>query len=116
MSHLPRSAPGWLLTVTAATSTTLLGLAGMTQLPADLLGGLDLRPQLFFDVRSPRAQSAVVLLDDLDVGRAGTYIEGATALQVTAGLHHLKVDADGLIILDERFYIDDGVQRTFVVR
>ena len=116
MSHPPRSTSDWLLAVTAATSTTLLGLAGMVQVPNDLLGGLDLRPQLFFDVRSPRAQGAVVLLDDRDVGRAGTYIEGATALQVAAGPHHLRVDADGIIILDERFYVGDGVQRTFVVR
>lgn len=94
----------------------LLALSACVQLPTEKQGAADLRAQVSFQLQSDRAQGAVVLIDGLEAGRAGDFSEGVAALRVLPGSHRLQVIADGVPLLDERFYIGDGAQRTFTVR
>ncbi len=111
----------WFHSFTEATATTLQTLAAgilpsNPPTPGADPHNADLRPQVSFDIQTSRAQGAVVLLDDQDVGRAGTYAEGVAALSVPPGSHRLKLDADGIIILDEQFDLGEGARQTFIAR
>ncbi len=94
----------------------LLALSACVQMPTEKQGAADLRAQLSFQLQSERARGAVVLIDGLAAGRAGDFSEGVAALRVLPGSHRVQVIADGVSLLDERFYIGDGAQRSFTVR
>ena len=96
--------------------TAAIGLGACVQMPTETQGEVDLHARISFDIQSERGRQALVRLDSLDVGRAGDYPAGSAALQVLPGTHHLQLLTGGETILDERFYIGDGVQRTFIAR
>lgn len=101
---------------TLATLAATFAVSACVQMPTEKQGEVDLRASISFDIQSPRGREAIVRLDGLDAGRAGAYASGVSALRVLPGSHHLQLDAGGELILDERFYIGDGVQRTFIAR
>lgn len=103
-------------TATAIRTLTDNTLAANAPMPEERVHASQLLSQLSFDIRSPRAQGAVVVIDGRDLGRAGTYAEGVATLDIVPGSHHLLLDADGIIILDERFDIAHGAQQTFIAR
>lgn len=86
---------------------------GCTQMPTEKQGISDMRPQISFKVNDDRALSARVILDGLDMGPVGDYLGGISALRVLSGTHALRVTLGSRIILDEKFYVGDGVSRTF---
>jgi hypothetical protein len=86
---------------------------GCTQMPTEKHGISDMRPQISFKADDGRALSARVILDGLDMGPVGEYVEGVSALRILPGIHELRVTLDNKIILDEKFYVGDGVSRTF---
>lgn len=93
-----------------------LAAGGCTQMPTEKQGISDMRPQISFRFGDDVSSGARVLVDGLDVGTVGEYIEGAAALRVLSGNHVVKVVSGSRTILDEKIYLGDGVNRTFIVK
>jgi hypothetical protein len=91
---------------------------GCVQMPTERQGTADMRPQvaLRFDPQDAAAASARVQLDGNDIGSAQDYAEGTRALRISPGSHDLRVVNGTRLFLDERFYLGDGVNRTFLLR
>jgi hypothetical protein len=97
-------------------AATAAGLAGCTQMPTEKHGIADLRPQVSFRPGNDLVRNARVTVDGLDVGMLGSYVEGTAALRILPGSHVLTVIQDGRLLLEEKFYVGDGVNRTFLVK
>jgi hypothetical protein len=93
-----------------------LMVTGCTQLPTEKQSISDMRPQISFKAEDIRAKNARVILDDLDMGMVGNYLEGSAALRILPGSHELRITSGNEIILAEKFYAGDGVNRTFIVK
>lgn len=93
-----------------------LALGACTQMPTEKQSISDMRPQISFKAPDERVRSARVFIDGLDMGSVGNYVEGSSALRVLPGTHVLMVSLEGQVLLEEKFYVGDGVSRTFVVR
>lgn len=107
------------ITVTALIITgSLIGalVGGCTQMPTEKQSISDMRPQISFKVENEQVNNARVILDGLDMGMVGDYIEGSAALRILSGTHVLRVALNKQIILEEKFYAGDGVNRTFIVK
>lgn len=103
-----------LIMVGGLVGTVLVG--GCTQMPTEKQSISDMRPQISFKVGDARALSARLILDGLDMGLVGDYVEGAAALRVLSGTHILRVALENQIIFEEKFYVGDGVNRIFVLK
>lgn len=102
-----------------ALATTLAGatlLSGCTQLPTEKQSVSDMRPQISFKAVSQQALGASVLVDGLNVGAVGNFLDGAAAVRVLPGTHQLTVILGNQVLLQEKFYIGDGVSRSFTVQ
>ena len=75
-----------------------------------------MRPQISFKVENESVQSARVLVDGLDMGSVGDFLEGVAAVRVLPGMHKLAVTAGSAVLLEEKFYLGDGVSRSFIVK
>lgn len=95
-------------------SASLVG--GCSQMPTEKQSIADMRPQISFKVGDERVLGARVILDGLDMGLVGDYVEGFAALRVLSGTHMLSVAMENQIIFKEKFYVGDGVSRTFVLK
>lgn len=87
-----------------------------TQMPTEKVGVSEMRPQVSFKLENPGLGAAQVLVDGLDMGQAGQFVEGAASLRLLPGTHHLQVVWGGRAVLDERFYAADGVNKSFVLK
>jgi hypothetical protein len=90
----------------------LAALAACVSYPTEKQGVVDARPHISFRVASGAA-GARVLVDGLDMGRAGDFAEGKAALRVLPGTHQLTVQEGRQVYISEKFYVADGVSRTF---
>lgn len=90
--------------------------AGCTQMPTEKQSVSDLRPQLTFQLAGPEMGSALVSVDGLPMGEASRYVSGVASLRVLPGTHDLQVTLGGRTVLAERFYVGDGVNKTFVLK
>lgn len=106
------------LTMTASllAGIPFLGMYGCTQMPTEKQGVSDIRPQISFKAADKQAHAARVLIDGLDMGAIGTYLEGVAALRIVSGTHQLRVIHGTQILLDDKFYAGDGVHRTFIIQ
>lgn len=91
-------------------------LAGCTQLPTEKQSVSDMRPQISFKADSEFAQNARVLVDSLDLGAVGDFLDGKAAVRVLPGMHKLTVTSGTAVLLDEKVYLGDGVSRSFIVK
>lgn len=91
-------------------------VVGCTQMPTEKQGISDLRPQISFKIGDERAKNASVIIDGLNMGSVGSYVEGAAALRILPGTHVLTVALGSQVILEEKFYIGDGVNRAFLLK
>ncbi len=89
---------------------------GCTQMPTEKQGVADVRPQLSFQLASPEMGAAQVVVDGLAMGDAGRYVAGVASLRVLPGTHDLQVMLGGRTVLNERFYVADGVNKTFILK
>jgi hypothetical protein len=96
----------------AIAAVALAALAACVSYPTEKQGVVDQRPQISLRV-APGAASARVLVDGLDMGRAGDFAEGKAALRVLPGTHQLTVREGQQVYVSEKFYVADGVSRTF---
>ena len=103
------------LIIAGGLACTLMG-AGCTQMPTEKQSISDMRPQISFKVDSGHALNARVILNDLDMGAVGEYVEHTAALRILPGTHMLRVSLENQVILEEKFYITDGVNRTFILK
>jgi hypothetical protein len=91
----------------------LATLAACVSYPTEKSGVADTRPQIAFRMVDGADPGARVLVDGLDMGSAGDFAEGRAALRILPGTHQLTVRSGGQIIVSEKFYVADGVARTF---
>ena len=96
---------------------TAVALGGCVQYPTEKAGVADLRPQVSFRVTSSDVQlrAARVLVNGLDVGVVGDYLEGQAALRVLPGKNTVQVVSGDHVILDQQVYLGDGVGRTLLI-
>lgn len=90
--------------------------AGCTQLPTEKQSVSDMRPQISFRAQSEWVQGARVLVDGLDLGTVGDFLDGVAAVRVLPGMHKLTVTSGPAVLLDEKIYLGDGVSRSFIVK
>lgn len=91
-------------------------ITGCVQLPTEKQAVVDTRPSLMFRADSGRAEGAQVFVDNLDMGRIDDYLEGEGALRVLPGTHLVRVVAGATVLLEEKLYLGDGVNRTLLVK
>ena len=96
----------------------LVVITGCVQYPTERQGVVDLRPQISFrfDQADARLNAARVLVDGLDAGRLGDFVDGQGALRVLSGLHVTRIVSGSDVLLNERTYLGDGVARPFIVK
>jgi hypothetical protein len=96
----------------------LAGLVGCVQFPTETQSVVDLRPQISFrfDPTDARMSEARVLVNGLDSGRLGDFMDGKGALRVLSGTHAVQVVSGAEVLLNERSYLGDGVARPFNVK
>ena len=99
----------------AAGLAGILTLSACTQMPTEKQNISDLRPQISFKAADEQTRSARVILDGLDMGPVGSYLEGAASLRILPGTHLLSIASGNQVIFQEKFYAGDGVNRTFIV-
>ena len=90
--------------------------AGCVQMPTEKQQVADVRPSIAFRVLNAQAADARVYVDEIDVGAAGDFAEGQAALRVLPGTHLLRVARGSQVLLQEKVYLGDGVNRVFVVQ
>jgi len=90
-----------------------LVIQGCTQMPTEKQSIVDMRPQISFKVTDESKYPARVIIDDLDMGSVGDYLENIAALRILSGNHIMRVVLRNQVILEEKFYAGDGVNRTF---
>lgn len=99
----------------AGFSIGVLFSAGCTQMPTEKQAIVDLRPQISFKA-DENSYGAKVLLDGLDMGSVGDYLDAKNSLRILPGTHILRVVLASQVLLEEKFYLGDGVNRTFIVK
>lgn len=87
--------------------------AACIQLPTSEASVVDLRPGISF--KSTQAGAANVLVDGQVVGLVSDFITGQSVLRVLPGSHQIKVMRGSTVLLDEKVYLGDGVNRSFSV-
>jgi hypothetical protein len=100
----------------AALAMSTVMLQGCTMMPTEKQGVSDMRPQISFRVPSEQLHGARVSVDGLDMGTVGAYLEGRSALRIQPGTHQLRVELGTQLLLNEKFFVDDGVSRSFSIR
>lgn len=104
------------MTATLLVAFPVLGIYGCTQMPTEKQGVSDIRPQISFKATDTQRHAARVIVDGLDMGSLGSYLDGIAALRIVSGTHQLRVVLGSQILLDEKFYAGDGVNRTFLIQ
>lgn len=104
-----------LLLVFCMSAAGLIG-TGCVNTPTEKQSISDLRPQISFKVADDRMLSAHIQLDGLDAGMVADYVDGASAMRIRPGTHLLRIVSGSEVVLEERFYLGDGVNRAFIVR
>jgi hypothetical protein len=99
----------------AASLIACVSISGCVQFPTEKASIIDLRPQISFRLADDSIRPARVLIDGIDVGATADFLDGIAALRVLPGTHVLKVTFMGTTLMNEQFYLGDGVQRTFTV-
>jgi hypothetical protein len=104
------------LTATLLAGLPVLGIYGCTQMPTEKQGVSDVRPQISFKATDTQQHAARVIINGLDMGSLGSYLDGIAALRIISGTHQLRVVLGSQILLDEKFYAGEGVNRTFLIQ
>ena len=96
----------------ALAALALAALAACVSHPTEKQGVVDQRPQISFRIGDADTDARVIV-DGLDMGRVGDFAENKAALRVLPGTHQLTVQAGKKVLVSEKFYVPDGVSRTF---
>lgn len=93
----------------------VLFMTACVQMPTEKQSVVDLRPQISF-VAAQGIHDARVFVDNVEVGRVGEFIKDVSALRVIPGTHVVRVVSLDQVLLEERFYVADGVSRSFMLK
>lgn len=99
----------------AATLAGVLALGACSPLPTQSQGPADRRPQISFKATTERVLQAKIILDGIDMGQVGSYLEGDTSLRMDTGAHMLIVASDHRLIYQQSFNAGYGYSRVFTV-
>lgn len=99
-----------------AAAATIGVLAACTQMPTEKQGVADIRPQISFKLEKDELAQAQVRINGLVMGQAGDFRDGQSSLRLISGTHHLQVLLGNRVVLDERFYVADGVNKSFILK
>lgn len=91
-------------------------MSACTQMPTEKQSVTDMRPQLSFKIFDEGLRGARIYIDGLDMGSIGDFAEGAASLRVLSGSHQIRIEMNGRVIVDEKVYAGDGVNRTINVK
>jgi hypothetical protein len=91
-------------------------LSACVQMPTEKSGISDLRPQISFNVVDEGLLRARVAVDGVDVGSVSDYPANAATLRILPGNHRIVVSSESGILLDEKVYTGDGVNRVFLIK
>jgi hypothetical protein len=94
----------------------LIFLPGCTQMPTEKQSVSDMRPQISFKAIDAQRHVARVVIDGLDMGALGAYLDGTAALRIVPGTHVLRVVQGTQVLLTEKFYLGEGVNHTFTIQ
>ena len=106
----------WIYAAITGMAITASLLSACTQMPTEKQGVADMRPQIVFRYERPEMAQAQVSVNGINMGSVATYRDSVASLKLVPGTHHLQVTLTGTLVLDERFYIADGVNKTFVLK
>ncbi|MGV1045451.1 hypothetical protein [Limnohabitans sp.] len=106
----------WINAAVTVMAIAVTMLTACTQLPTEKQGVADMRPQIAFRYERPEMAQALVSVNGINMGSVASYRDSVASLKLVPGTHHLQVTLSGTLLLDERFYIADGVNKTFVLR
>ncbi|MBU0750935.1 MAG: hypothetical protein KJ787_03465 [Gammaproteobacteria bacterium] len=95
---------------------TAIVATGCVQMPTEKRSVADMRPQISFKADGEKARAGRVIVDGLDMGAVGDYLDGFAAVRVLPGSHVLKVMSGDAVLLDEKIYLGDGVNRSFIIK
>jgi hypothetical protein len=93
----------------------VLALGACSPLPTQSQGPADRRPQISFKATTERVLNAKVILDGIDRGQVGSYLEGDTPLRIDTGAHMLIVASDKRLIYQQSFNAGKGYSHVFTV-
>jgi hypothetical protein len=99
----------------AASLAGVLALGGCSPMPTQSQSPTDRRPQISFKATTERVLSAQVILDGIDMGQVGSYLEGDASLRTSSGPHMLIVASNNRLIYQQTFHADIGYSRVFTV-
>ena len=100
----------------AAGLAGVLAVSACSQMPTAKPAMADTRPQISFTATTERVLNAKVILDGRDRGLVSSYLAGAAALRIDAGLHMLIVASENRLIYQQTFDTIAGGSRSFTVR
>lgn len=100
----------------AIAAATIGVLPACTQMPTEKQGVADIRPQISFKLEKDELAQAQVRINGLVMGQAGDFRDGQSSLRLISGTHHLQVLLGSQVVLDERFYVADGVNKFFILK
>ena len=89
---------------------------GCTQLPTEKQKISDIRPQISFKIEGYNAKSARIIVDGLDMGVVSDFTEDKAAIRILPGTHSIVVTLGSDVLLEEKVYLGDGVNRSFIVK
>ena len=89
---------------------SLFVLTGCVNTPTEMVQVKDDRPFIMFAAAQP---GDVVMLDGIDMGAASDYSAGKVGMRIEPGTHVIQVKRSGAVVLSEKFYVADGVSKTF---
>lgn len=94
----------------------MVGLTACTQMPTEKQNVTDMRPSLSFKILDERLLDAKIYVDGLDMGSIGEFREGVASLRIRSGSHLIRINKNDQVIIEEKLYLGDGVNRTILVK
>ncbi|BBJ23090.1 hypothetical protein [Candidatus Nitrotoga sp. AM1P] len=94
----------------------IAGISACTQMPTEKQNVTDMRPQLSFKILDERLLVAKVYVDGLDMGSIGEFREGIASLRIRSGSHLIRININDQVLVEEKLYFGDGVNRTILVK
>ncbi|NMM07788.1 MAG: hypothetical protein HHJ18_16420 [Polaromonas sp.] len=93
----------------------VMALSACSLMPTESQGEADRRPQISFKATTERVLNSKIILDGIDMGQVGSYLEGDTSLRIDTGSHTLIVASNNRLIYQQSFHAGSGYSRTFTV-
>ena len=99
-----------------ALGAVVIVFAACVQYPTEKQSVVDTRPSISFRGASDGNASARVIVDNLDMGALGEFVEGRSSLRLLPGTHLVRVVLGSRLLLEERLYVGDGTNKTLLVQ